>query len=680
MPAVSEAQEKAMRAAAAGKSTLGIPKAVAEEYLAADDTGPRAAGIVFVAPDGDVLLLRRSAKEKNYAGHWGLPGGGAEDGETASQAALREAREEIGFEPAVKDIVLKLLDRVKTPTGMMFSTFGLGLDAKFETKLNDEHDEARWFPLNALPKPLHPSVEHTLGPHLGVTGDMSPDDWTGLREGFLKWTREEEDETEHAQDDDYYAAVDSDLLCALDRNSARTYDRDGRLHVEMSNISKATVNEYLGREIPDFDMLGLEPNKRYRLLRDPEELAKAVPTFNNLPLLSQHQPVTADSHPKELVIGALGSDAAFEAPFLRNSLVIWSKPDIDDVESEKKKELSCGYRYRADMTPGTYQSQQYDGVMRDIVGNHIALVKEGRAGPDVVVGDQALPLQLQEVFDMSKIVLTRKAAVAQGAILALLKPKLAQDAKLVDLSPVFKGITAKNYAEKTKEIAIGIRDAMKGKLAQDADMSDVAQMLDALSEMEVAEGADIDPSSGLPMSAEAMDDDLGAKIGALLKGKVDDDTIAQVMKMCAGGDAEIPAKVPGADAEEDEDDKKKKDMVTPAAMDAAIKLAVDAAEKRAEKKATETQKEIRDAERTVRPWVGDLAMAHDSAEGVYRTALTSLGVKVEGVHPSALPAILQAQPLPGKKAASTTTVAMDAATDADFAKRYPGAAKIRISH
>ncbi len=36
MPPVSKAQRKAMYAAASGKSTLGIPKSVGKEYVAAD--------------------------------------------------------------------------------------------------------------------------------------------------------------------------------------------------------------------------------------------------------------------------------------------------------------------------------------------------------------------------------------------------------------------------------------------------------------------------------------------------------------------------------------------------------------------------------------------------------------------------------------------------------------------
>ena len=39
MPVVSEAQRRAMHAAAAGKSTLGIPKKVGKEFASADKGG-----------------------------------------------------------------------------------------------------------------------------------------------------------------------------------------------------------------------------------------------------------------------------------------------------------------------------------------------------------------------------------------------------------------------------------------------------------------------------------------------------------------------------------------------------------------------------------------------------------------------------------------------------------------
>lgn len=175
---------------------------------------------------------------------------------------------------------------------------------------------------------------------------------------------------------------------AFDRGG-RFFDIDGRMHVAATNISKSNVCEYLGSEIPDFQRLGLDPSRLYRMLRDPQELARAATTFNNLPLLSQHVPVDARDHRPDLVVGSTGSNAKFVAPYLVNSLVVWSAAAIAAIESGERRELSSSYRYRADMTPGNFGGERYDGVMRDISGNHVAIVAEGRCGSDVVVADQA---------------------------------------------------------------------------------------------------------------------------------------------------------------------------------------------------------------------------------------------------------------------------------------------------
>ena len=716
---------------------IALDKAMAPRVAGlASDTAPFGAGVILREPGGCVLFLRRSPDAPDHPGVWCWPGGGVETGESPEDAARRELHEEAGIDFSGP---LRMVDDRGG-----FVTFMGDVSGEFRPELNDEHTDAYWTDpadldlINA--DGLHPGVAATLQ-HL-------------------------------AKDGGPFCAQDATL--AFDRNTVRTFDRDGRLHVATTNISKAAVNPYLGREIPDFEALGLNPDKTYRLFRDPEELAKAASTFNNLPLLSRHVPVSADDHQPDLVVGSTGSEAEFDAPYLRNSLVIWARIAIRGVEDRSKQELSSAYRYRADMTPGTYEGTAFDGVMRDIVGNHVSLVPEGRAGPDVVVGDSmeivnmsldtitlasdeaqhdpgngqftgsgggggggaaaekskvsraALKEKLEgmshekltaalsnknvepevkkyiekeldsradrgtskghrEARDQAiprgfaadamkghatmKTVLTRKAIFAQGALLAAIGPKLAQDAK-IDLTPVFAGITAKNFKAKSADILAGIKGATKGKLAQDASIEDVAALLDTLDGIDVPEGADIDPSSGLPAPAMKPDDlskDSGVEaIKAFLAGKLSDEDIAKVCAMI-----EEPATVDpdDVDAANDEDIK---DMVTKPAMDAAISAAVKAATD----KAAKTQAAIRDAERAVRPYVGDLAMAHDSAEAVYATALTTLGVKVEGIHPSALPAILAAQPLPGAKTVVVNRVAMDSAATKSFHERFPGTANI----
>lgn len=177
------------------------------------------------------------------------------------------------------------------------------------------------------------------------------------------------------------------MRLAFDRASARFYTEDGHLKVATSHISKANVCGYRGSEIPGSEALGLDPDKIYQLLRDPEELARAAPTFNSLPLLSRHMPVTAAEHRPDLVIGSTGTDAVFRNPYLDNSLVVWDAKAIAGIESGEQRQISCGYRYDAIMKPGVWQGARYSGRMTRIRGNHVALVADGRAGDDVVVMD-----------------------------------------------------------------------------------------------------------------------------------------------------------------------------------------------------------------------------------------------------------------------------------------------------
>lgn len=311
-----------------------------------------AAGLMLVTPDDRVLFLQRSG-EGDHEGEWNFPGGKLEEDEYPLEAAVREAEEEAGFELSGEQEPTQI-DHATSEEKVDFTTFRVDLDGTFEPTLDDEHIGYAWSPLDNPPQPLHPGVAATLDK---------------IREN---------------------KSQAKDEALAFDRATVREKDQDGRLKVEVSNISKATVNPYVGKEIPGAEQLGLDLDQIYMLLRDPRELAKAVDSFNNLPVLSQHVPVFAADYAeqsKKYVIGATGSDAVFQAPFLRNSLSIWDGSAIAAIESGEAREISCGYHYTPDLTPGIFEGEKYDGIMRDIIGNHVAIVQEGRAGHDVVVAD-----------------------------------------------------------------------------------------------------------------------------------------------------------------------------------------------------------------------------------------------------------------------------------------------------
>ncbi|ULJ66180.1 DUF2213 domain-containing protein [Wielerella bovis] len=255
------------------------------------------------------------------------------------------------------------------------------------------------------------------------------------------------------------------------QDSARSYDKDGRLYVAQSNISKATVNPYYGKEIPHFKELGLQPEKIYYLLRDPDELEKAAPTFRNLPLLSEHTPVSADEPRKDIVVGSTGSDVEFVDGFLRCSLSVWDAAAIAGIESEQQMELSSAYHYRADMTAGEFDGTRYDGVMRDIVGNHVALVDVGRAGRDVVVADQDpfINRNFQKGNNNMKLKQGAQARVKQK-----LQAVLAQDADLTaeELLEVVGALTQEVETPKAQDENGQPENPPETPSAQDGDNDD----------------------------------------------------------------------------------------------------------------------------------------------------------------------------------------------------------------
>jgi hypothetical protein len=404
--------------------------------------------------------------------------------------------------------------------------------------------------------------------------------------------------------------------------SARTVDKFGRLFIAMSNISKATVNPYRGSEIPGCAALGLDPDRVYMLLRDPEELKKAADTFNNIPLLDRHIPVTAEAPSQQFVVGSTGTDARFDEPFLRNSMVVWTATAIAGINTNQQRELSCAYSYDADMTPGVYEGKAYDGIMRNIKGNHVALVEVGRAGPDVVVGDS----KLSEKPRMKRN-LSTNARVAVAALMGAIRPVLAQDAQLGDLTAIVGSVKTLKDAKTRNRIGEAVSKAYGDKLAQDATLDHVAPLLEQL--------------------AQDEEDDAPPK----------------------------PKCVTDANDEDDDEDDDEKDK--PVAMDAAINAAVANAEQRT----VARMQAIHQAERDVEPYVGRLAVAMDSAESVYKVALDAAKVDLTDVHPSAYKAMVRMLPKPGTEAAPVQTrvnLAQDAALGAaSFNALFPSASKMK---
>jgi hypothetical protein len=462
------------------------------------------------------------------------------------------------------------------------------------------------------------------------------------------------------------------LKLALDKSS-RVVDENGYLHVAVNNISKAVVNPYNGDEIPDFEKLGLDPKRVYFLLRDPQELEKAAPTFNNLPLLDFHEPISAEEfdEKREFVVGATGDQARFQDPYLQNSLVVWDAGAIERIDTREQVELSCAYRYEIDLTPGKYEGVAYDGVMRNLRGNHVALVDEGRAGPDVVVSD-AKP---KEKTPMKKK-LNPRAIATRGALLAHIRPKLAADQqlKINDLNALISTITAKDFKTQKVKLAEDVKKFFKTRLAQDADLDDIMDLLDNLEDGEGeeledgAEGVNKGIQKGAPNEISGLDDDDGAEDGdepgkallALLQAQnLPDDVLTQVAALLDQLSAPKAA---------DAFPPKKGEPVKPTAAPAIGKPAMDAAIRAAEQATITRMNGIRRAEEKVEPLLGKI-QPMESAEAIYKLALDTHHVETTNIHPSALEPLVDML-LAHHDSQEPALVAMDGAGADSYEKKF----------
>jgi uncharacterized protein len=170
------------------------------------------------------------------------------------------------------------------------------------------------------------------------------------------------------------------IAFAFDRQTARSFDADGRMRVKDCVLSTAEINPYYGNEIVNHEKLGLDPEGVYELYRDPKELGHAdtIASFQGVPLMIKHIAQTAEEPRKEYQAGSVHS-VYFDGKRLRGDLLVSDGKAIELIEADKLSDLSCSYRYEPVKYKGEVDGKHYDIRMTEIRGNHVALVDDGRA-------------------------------------------------------------------------------------------------------------------------------------------------------------------------------------------------------------------------------------------------------------------------------------------------------------
>lgn len=273
----------------------------------------------------------------------------------------------------------------------------------------------------------------------------------------------------------------------ISENRMRT--PEGFLVCKNVPIAKVGAQQYLGEE------LGLEEyeNVLVEVVRTEQEVfsPKTIASFEGKPFTDDHPEqtdfVTTENY-KQYMRGHVTNVRRGEGDFsdkLLADIVVYDKRVIEEIESGRKREISCGYAC-------DYSVDENGNVLQiNITGNHVALVDEGRAGHSVRILDHNK--QYKGVRkNMPKMKNTKQ-------IIARLFPSFAKDASPEEIEEVVTAINEVQDEEITQDDETAVEES---KATADDDvlsqiLEEMKALKDEISTLKMANQQQNDPLSKL---------------------------------------------------------------------------------------------------------------------------------------------------------------------------------------
>lgn len=257
--------------------------------------------------------------------------------------------------------------------------------------------------------------------------------------------------------------------------SSRTKTKDGFLLVT-ARVGRPGTQVYIKDVDPGFTNDNLPEYLQSRptgsqiiMLRPAAEVfdAASMASFENVPVTNNHpsQGFVNSGNVKKFQVGfSKMVTKSKDGSALEASLIIQDEQTIRMIE-DGKEEISLGYGMQPSWVQGTdAEYGVYDGIFKNIDGNHIAIVDKARAGSDFRLNDQKPKVMNMEkqirIVDGKQIELSADAAAIFDGMVSTVKSQTAKiDELTVAVADSAKEVeTLSGKLEATKAIAISDED------------------------------------------------------------------------------------------------------------------------------------------------------------------------------------------------------------------------------
>lgn len=207
------------------------------------------------------------------------------------------------------------------------------------------------------------------------------------------------------------------------KESHRHEDANGFLCISNNPIAKAGIFEYSGQS------LGLSQehhDKIFKVYRSFDELKKTAKLMQGIPLILNHEWINGDAS-NPTIMGIVSGEVRAEEPYLYADIKIINDEARKAIESGEQRELSPGYYSTFVEESGEFNGEEYNFIQKDLLYNHLALVAEGRSGPDLRILDSK-----ESNKDVDTDILKNKSINKREGITEMKKRKIS-DSKVEEL-------------------------------------------------------------------------------------------------------------------------------------------------------------------------------------------------------------------------------------------------------